>query len=370
MADTLQRRRLELRRRSGRGSVDPAAGGQHRIRGRHRRGRDAVDIDAGRGHPRRDDELRLAPRGGLSSGDGPFLVGIGSTVPCGTLITFQLHSARRTRARGTSRSPCGSESSRSFKRPTSRPTRRSRSPTSARLPSRQAIVVPSTGVVADVNVTINITHTDDGDLDIDPDRTKRRDRRAEHGQRIHRAATTSTPCSTIKRRRRSPRARRRSPGRSGRRGSFRLYNGIPANGTWLLRITDDAEPRLRHPELVVADHHESAGPVSVWLVQPRGARRGHEPAVHVEEFGLVVRRCGREPVLPVPRRVRGSAEPAERQRRFVPAWIDDGPLAVRHRRSAGRPAVVPGPRLEHRRLRVAGERNVEGAHSEFGRGLP
>jgi subtilisin-like proprotein convertase family protein len=176
--------------------------------------------------------------GGFNSGDGPFLVSIGSTVPCGTLITFQLHVTANEGSWNDSFTvrvgvlPITQTTYPSTDTP--KPIPDVRTP-----PVLSSIVVSSTGPVSDVNVTINISHTFDGDLDIfliGPNGT-RVELTTDNGSTGHdyintvfddQAATSITT------------------GTAPFTGSFKpegllsTLNGIPANGTWTLEITDDA----------------------------------------------------------------------------------------------------------------------------------
>jgi subtilisin-like proprotein convertase family protein len=175
-------------------------------------------------------------QGGFSSGDGPFLVSVGSTVPCGTLITFQLH------ATANEGSWNDSFTVRVGVQPISQTTYPS-TDTPKPIPDvttiLSSIVVASTGPVSDVNVTINITHTFDADLDIfliGPNGT-RVELTTDNGSSGHDFVNTvfdDQAATSI------------TLGTAPFTGSFKpegllsTLNGIPANGTWTLEVTDDA----------------------------------------------------------------------------------------------------------------------------------
>jgi subtilisin-like proprotein convertase family protein len=176
--------------------------------------------------------------GGFSSGDGPFLVSIGSTVPCGTLITFQLHVAANegswndyfTVRVGVLPIPQTTYPSTD----TPKPIPDVRTP-----PVLSSISVATSGVVSDVNVTINITHTYDADLDIfliGPNGT-RVELSTDNGVAQQNFVNTTFDDQA---------ATSITAGSAPFTGSFKpegllsTLNGISENGTWTLEITDDA----------------------------------------------------------------------------------------------------------------------------------
>jgi subtilisin-like proprotein convertase family protein len=112
-----------------------------------------------------------------------------------------------------------------------------------RTPVASTIVVPSTGVVADVNVTINISHTDDGDLDIfligkngtlvELTTDNGNSSQDYIGTVFDDQALTSITSAGLS----APFTGSFKP-----EGLLSTLNGITANGGWLLRIVDDASP--------------------------------------------------------------------------------------------------------------------------------
>ena len=177
-------------------------------------------------------------QGGFSSGDGPFLVSVGSTVPCGTLISFQLHVAANEGSWNDSFTvrvgvlPIAQTTYPSTDTP--KPIPDVRTP-----PVLSSIVISSTGPVSDVNVTININHTFDGDLDIfligpNGTRVELTTDNGSSGQNYINTVFDDQAATSI------------TAGTAPFTGSFKpegllsTLNGIPANGTWTLEITDDA----------------------------------------------------------------------------------------------------------------------------------
>jgi subtilisin-like proprotein convertase family protein len=175
--------------------------------------------------------------GGFSSGDGPFLVSIGSTVPCGTLITFQLHVAANEGSWNDSFTvrvgslPISQTTYPSTDTP--KPIPDVRTP-----PVLSSIVVSDTGAVSDVNVILNISHTFDGDLDIfligpDGTRVELTTDNGGTGENFVNTVFDDQAATSI------------TVGTPPYTGSFKpegllsALNGIPANGTWTLEITDD-----------------------------------------------------------------------------------------------------------------------------------
>jgi subtilisin-like proprotein convertase family protein len=182
------------------------------------------------------------PLGGFSFGDGPFLVNVGSGVPCGTLISFQLQvTANEGSWLDSFTVQVGVQPISQTNYPstdTPKPIPDVRTP-----PVLSSIVVASTGIVSDVNVTINITHTYDGDLDIfliAPNGT-RVELTTDNGNAQANFVNTvfdDEAATSI------------TTGAGPFTGSFKpegllsSVDGIPANGTWTLEITDDANADL------------------------------------------------------------------------------------------------------------------------------
>jgi subtilisin-like proprotein convertase family protein len=176
--------------------------------------------------------------GAFSFGDGPFLVSVGSTVPCGTLIDLQLQvTANEGSWNDSFTVQVGSQ-------PISQTTYPS-TDTPIPIPDYPApavtssIVVSSTGAVSDVNVTINISHTFDGDLDIfligpNGTRVELTTDNGGTGENFVSTVFDDQALTSI------------TAGAAPFTGSFKpegllsTLNGIPANGTWTLEITDDA----------------------------------------------------------------------------------------------------------------------------------
>jgi subtilisin-like proprotein convertase family protein len=176
--------------------------------------------------------------GGFSSGDGPFLVSIGSTVPCGTLITFQLQvTANEGSWNDAFAVRVGSQPIVQTTYPstdTPKPLPDFPSP-----PVLSSIVISDTNTVADVNVTLNISHTFDGDLDIfligpNGTRVELTTDNGGTGENFVNTVFDDQAATSI------------TTGAAPFTGSFKPegllsnLNGIPANGTWTLEITDDA----------------------------------------------------------------------------------------------------------------------------------
>jgi subtilisin-like proprotein convertase family protein len=176
--------------------------------------------------------------GGFSSGDGPFLVSIGSTVPCGTLITFQLQVTANEGSWSDSFTVrVGTQPIASTDYPstdTPKPL-----PDFPAPPVLSSIVVSDTGAVSDVNVTLNISHTFDGDLDIfligpNGTRVELTTDNGGTGENFVNTVFDDQAATSI------------TLGAAPFTGSFKpegllsSLNGIPANGTWTLEITDDA----------------------------------------------------------------------------------------------------------------------------------
>jgi len=178
------------------------------------------------------------PLGGFSFGDGPFLVQVGSGVPCGTLITFQLNvTANEGSWLDSFTVQVGVQPIAQTNYPstdTPKPIPDVRTP-----PTLSSIVIASTGVVSDVNVTLNITHTYDADLDIfligpNGTRVELTTDNGPSGQGFTNTVFDDEAATSI------------TAGTAPYTGSFRpegllsSLDGIPANGTWTLEITDDA----------------------------------------------------------------------------------------------------------------------------------
>lgn len=174
--------------------------------------------------------------GGFSFGDGPFLVSVGSTVPCGTLITFQLAVTANEGAWNdffTVRvgvQPIAQ---------TTYPSTDTPKPLPDVSTTLSSIVVASAGLVSDVNVTINITHTFDGDLDIfligpNGTRVELTTDNGSSGDNFVNTVFDDQATTSI------------TAGVAPFTGSFKpegllsALNGISAAGTWTLEITDDA----------------------------------------------------------------------------------------------------------------------------------
>ncbi len=171
-------------------------------------------------------------------GDAPFLVYVGDTVPCGTVIAFQLNVASSEGAwtdSFTVRSGAPVFFQNTYNSAdTPKPIPDVRTP-----PVTSGIAVADTGVVGDVNVLLNLTHTYDGDLDIfligpngvrvelstDNGGTGENFTNTVFDDQAATAITAGTPPYT---------------GSFRPEGSLATLNGIPANGTWTLEITDDA----------------------------------------------------------------------------------------------------------------------------------
>jgi trimeric autotransporter adhesin len=178
------------------------------------------------------------PLGGFSSGDGPFLVHVGDSVPCGTLISFQLQATGNEGSWSDSftvrvgAQPIGQTNYPSTDTP--KPIPDVRTP-----PVVSSIVLTDTGIVADVNVEINITHTYDGDLDIfliAPNGTRvelTTDNGNSQANFVNTVFDDEAAVSI-------------TAGAGPFTGSFKpegllsTVDGIPASGTWTLEITDDA----------------------------------------------------------------------------------------------------------------------------------
>ncbi len=178
------------------------------------------------------------PLGAFSFGDGPFLVSIGSTVPCGTLITFQLAVTANEGSWNDSFTvrvgvqPIAQNTFPSTDTP--KPIPDVRTP-----PVLSPITVAGAGLVSDVNVTLNLTHTFDGDLDIfliGPNGTRVELTTDNGGAGDNFTGTVFDDQAAVS----------ITAGAAPFSGSFRpegllsSLNGIPAAGTWTLEITDDA----------------------------------------------------------------------------------------------------------------------------------
>jgi len=176
--------------------------------------------------------------GAFSSGDGPFLVSVGSSVPCGTLITFQLTVASNEGSWNDSFTvqsgiqPISQTTYPSTDTP--KPIPDVRTP-----PVLSPISVASVGLVSDVNVTISLTHTFDGDLDIfligpNGTRVELTTDNGSTGDNFTNTVFDDQAATSI------------TSGTAPFTGTFRpegllsTLNGIPANGNWTLEITDDA----------------------------------------------------------------------------------------------------------------------------------
>jgi subtilisin-like proprotein convertase family protein len=179
-------------------------------------------------------------RGGFSSGDGPFVVSVGSTVPCGTLIGFQLHVTANEGSWDDSFSV--QVGALPITQTTYPSTDTPRAIPDVRIPPvRSSIVVSNTGSISDVNVAVNITHTFDGDLTmtlIGPNGSRRIlvDRLGGSGDNFTGTVFDDQAGTAI------------SSGTPPFTGSFRPQvllsglNGMPANGTWTLEIADAVSP--------------------------------------------------------------------------------------------------------------------------------
>ena len=178
------------------------------------------------------------PLGAFSSGDGPFVVSIGSTVPCGTLITFNLAVTANEGSWNDSftvrvgNQPIATNNFPSTDTP--KPIPDVRTP-----PTLSSIVIASPGLVSDVNVTINITHTFDADLDIfligpNGTRVELTTDNGGSGDNFTNTVFDDQAVTSI------------TAGAAPFTGSFKpegllsTLNGISAAGTWKLEITDDA----------------------------------------------------------------------------------------------------------------------------------
>ncbi len=177
------------------------------------------------------------PIGAFAYGAAPFVARIGDGVPCGTVVSFAVAIVSNEGTWNETFSlRVGSPVFFSNTYPstdTPKPIPDVRTP-----PVTSPIVIADTGVVGDVNVTINLTHTWDSDLDIfliGPNGT-RVELSTDNGSSsddftgtvFDDQAAVSITAGTAP-----------FTGSFKPEGSLATLNGIPANGTWTLEITDD-----------------------------------------------------------------------------------------------------------------------------------
>ncbi len=264
-------------------------------------------------------------------GSQPFTVRVGGSVACGTVIQFQVDMvASQGTWSGSFQVRVGAPvytnvSYSSLDTP--KPIVDVRTP-----PTTSTIAVPDPGVLGDVNVTINLTHTWDSDLDIfliGPNGT-RVELTTDNGSSSDNytntvfddQAATSITAGTAP-----------FTGTFKPEGSLATLNGIPAIGAWTLEITDDTggdsgnllgwSLQLTIPAGYacndVRGHRASSGRGGADAVQ----RQGHR-GMDVGDSGDRVPR--------LPRHRHRHAEGDHGRRRLVPSGNDGEPHHGRNRR--------------------------------------
>ena len=175
--------------------------------------------------------------GTSASGSNPYLVHVGNSVTCGSSIAFTI----------TASAVGGGTWVSNFSVPVGTPTSSTTTYNSTDVPkplpdvatANSVISVVDTSIVQDVNVRITLTHTFDGDLDIflvGPNGAvvELSTDNGASGDNYTNTVFDDSAATSI------------TGGSAPFTGTFRpeqslsALNGIPANGTWTLRITDDA----------------------------------------------------------------------------------------------------------------------------------
>ncbi len=177
------------------------------------------------------------PIGGFVSAGAPFVVRVGDAVPCGTVVSFQVaitsNEGSWTDAFSVRVGQPVFIPSNYASTDTPKPIADVRTP-----PTTSTIVVADPGIVGDVNVTIDLTHTWDSDLDlflIGPNGT-RVELSTDNGSSSDNYTNTVFDDEA---------ATAITAGTAPFTGSFRpegslaTLDGIPAAGSWTLEITDD-----------------------------------------------------------------------------------------------------------------------------------